>query len=63
MLIFRWQSSCSIPAAADRNTIRADPASGQQYEAVGHAVRATYFYSGMADIAAENARSPTTRAR
>ena len=27
---------------------------GQQYEAVGHAVRATYFYSGMADIAAEN---------
>jgi len=26
---------------------------GQQYEAVGHAVRATYFYSGMADIAAE----------
>jgi DUF1680 family protein len=25
----------------------------QQYEAVGHAVRATYFYSGMADIAAE----------
>jgi DUF1680 family protein len=26
---------------------------GQQYEAVGHAVRATYFYSGMSDIAAE----------
>jgi uncharacterized protein len=26
---------------------------GQQYEAVGHAVRATYFYSGMADVAAE----------
>ena len=26
---------------------------GQQYEAVGHAVRATYFYSGMADIAVE----------
>ena len=26
---------------------------GEQYEAVGHAVRATYFYSGMADIAAE----------
>ncbi|HLP75462.1 MAG TPA: beta-L-arabinofuranosidase domain-containing protein [Candidatus Paceibacterota bacterium] len=26
---------------------------GQQYEAVGHAVRATYYYSGMADIAAE----------
>jgi uncharacterized protein len=26
---------------------------GQQYEALGHAVRATYFYSGMADIAAE----------
>lgn len=26
---------------------------GKQYEAVGHAVRATYFYSGMADIAAE----------
>ncbi len=26
---------------------------GQQYEAVGHAVRATYFYSGLADIAAE----------
>ncbi len=25
----------------------------QQYEAVGHAVRATYFYSAMADIAAE----------
>src|SRR4029079_8831499 len=25
----------------------------QQYEAVGHAVRATYSYSGMADIAAE----------
>ncbi len=25
----------------------------QQYEAVGHAVRATYFYSGMADVAAE----------
>ena len=25
----------------------------QQYEAVGHAVRATYNYSGMADIAAE----------
>ena len=25
----------------------------RQYEAVGHAVRATYFYSGMADIAAE----------
>jgi DUF1680 family protein len=25
----------------------------QQYEAVGHAVRAAYFYSGMADIAAE----------
>lgn len=25
----------------------------QQYEAVGHAVRAMYFYSGMADIAAE----------
>ena len=26
---------------------------GQQYEAVGHAVRAMYFYSGMADIEAE----------
>ncbi len=26
---------------------------GRQYEAVGHAVRAMYFYSGMADIAAE----------
>ena len=26
---------------------------GKQYEAVGHAVRAMYFYSGMADIAAE----------
>ena len=26
---------------------------GRQYEAVGHAVRATYFYSGMADVAAE----------
>lgn len=26
---------------------------GKQYEAVGHAVRATYFYSGMSDIAAE----------
>jgi len=26
---------------------------GKQYEAVGHAVLATYFYSGMADIAAE----------
>ncbi|MCC2668639.1 MAG: hypothetical protein K0Q72_1110 [Armatimonadetes bacterium] len=26
----------------------------QQYEAVGHAVRATYFYSGMADVAAES---------
>jgi DUF1680 family protein len=25
----------------------------KQYEAVGHAVRAAYFYSGMADIAAE----------
>ena len=25
----------------------------QQYDAVGHAVRAVYFYSGMADIAAE----------
>ncbi len=25
----------------------------RQYEAVGHAVRATYFYSGMADVAAE----------
>jgi DUF1680 family protein len=25
----------------------------KQYSAVGHAVRATYFYSGMADIAAE----------
>lgn len=25
----------------------------KQYEAVGHAVRATYFYSGMADVAAE----------
>ena len=25
----------------------------QQYEAVGHAVRATYCYSGMADVAAE----------
>jgi uncharacterized protein len=25
----------------------------EQYEAVGHAVRAVYFYSGMADIAAE----------
>lgn len=29
----------------------------QQYEAVGHAVRATYFYSGMADIAAETGDS------
>jgi DUF1680 family protein len=26
----------------------------QQYEAVGHAVRAVYFCSGMADIAAES---------
>ncbi|HWR37456.1 MAG TPA: beta-L-arabinofuranosidase domain-containing protein, partial [Clostridia bacterium] len=26
---------------------------GRQYEAVGHAVRAVYYYSGMADIAAE----------
>lgn len=26
----------------------------QQYEAAGHAVRAVYFYSGMADIAAES---------
>jgi len=25
----------------------------QQYEAVGHAVRASYTYSGMADVAAE----------
>jgi DUF1680 family protein len=25
----------------------------KQYEAVGHAVRASYFYSGMADVAAE----------
>ncbi len=25
----------------------------KQYEAVGHAVRAMYFYSGMADVAAE----------
>ena len=25
----------------------------QQYEAVGHAVRAAYLYSGMADVAAE----------
>src|SRR6476469_8344524 len=25
----------------------------QQYEAVGHAVRAAYTYSGMADVAAE----------
>ena len=25
----------------------------QQYEAVGHAVRASYLYSGMADVAAE----------
>lgn len=25
----------------------------KQYEAVGHAVRATYFYSGIADVAAE----------
>jgi len=25
----------------------------QQYEAVGHAVRAVYFYSGLADVAAE----------
>jgi uncharacterized protein len=25
----------------------------EQYEAVGHAVRAVYFYSGMADVAAE----------
>lgn len=25
----------------------------QQYEAVGHAVRAVYNYSGMADVAAE----------
>ena len=32
----------------------------QQYEAVGHAVRATYNYSGMADVAAEkpNRASP-----
>jgi DUF1680 family protein len=30
---------------------------GQQYEAVGHAVRAAYFYSGMADIAAEKGDS------
>jgi len=34
---------------------------GQQYEAVGHAVRAMYFYSGMADIAAET-RTANTRA-
>ena len=49
---------CRYTAAADprataTNTTRAIFPSSQQYEAVGHAVRATYTYSGMADVAVE----------
>jgi DUF1680 family protein len=51
--ISRSRSSFSIRGAAERSTTRATLPPGQQYEAVGHAVRAMYFYSGMADIAAE----------
>ena len=47
---------CRYNAASDRegrNTTRAICRSSQQYEAVGHAVRAVYTYSGMADVAVE----------
>jgi DUF1680 family protein len=46
-------NSCWTTAAAAMNMTRARSPVQQQYEAVGHAVRATYTYSGMADIAAE----------
>ena len=58
----RWRSSCSTcagPSAARREGNRAastttsrSSASIEQTEPVGHAVRATYMYSGMADVAA-----------
>ena len=49
----RWRASCSNRAAAAREYDQSHLPPQQQYEAVGHAVRAVYFYSGMADIAAE----------
>ena len=41
------------PQGRHRSTTRATCRSSQQYEAVGHAVRAVYTYSGMADVAVE----------
>jgi len=52
-----WRSSCWTRAKAVRNTIKATWPPVRQYEAVGHAVRAVYFYSGMLILR----RKPATR--
>jgi len=54
----RFLLDCRYTAAADPARDRSDYDQShlpvvQQYEAVGHAVRATYTYSGMADVAVE----------
>ncbi len=49
----RSRSSCSIAARAASEYDQSHLPVQQQYEAVGHAVRAVYTYSGMADVAVE----------
>ncbi len=47
------QSHVSVPQEYEAEYDQSHLPVKQQYEAVGHAVRAVYCYSGMADIAAE----------
>ena len=48
-----WPSSCSTAARNGSEYDQSHLPVMQQYEAVGHAVRAVYTYSGMADVAVE----------
>ena len=56
-------SSCSTAARDGSEYDQSHVPVVQQYEAVGHAVRAAYTYSGMADVAVEthDARLPERR--
>ena len=49
----RWPSSCSTRRKGGTEYDQSHLPVVQQYEAVGHAVRAVYTYSGMADVAVE----------
>ena len=65
--IWTWPSSSATSAAAPTRTSCAAPYQQdhkpivEQDEAVGHAVRAGYFYSGVADVAALTGDNGTSR--